>query len=300
MPTIEFIVDVDEAGRLDRVVAARTGLSRAVAAKLIGAGAVTVGGSAAAKSVVPPAGAVIRVELPEEEEPPAPEDLPIAVVYEDDAILVVDKPAGMVVHPAPGHASGTLVNALLARGAAGGDPARPGIVHRLDAGTSGLMIVAKGEVPYEALVEAMKGRRIRRRYAALIEGSPDTETFTVDAPIGRSPVHRKKMAVVASGKPARTQVAVRERLARATLVEVSPETGRTHQIRVHLATAGHPVVGDRVYGRDRRLGRALGLERPFLHAEALVFAHPVSRRSMSMEAPLPADLADALAAARRS
>ncbi|HEV2686779.1 MAG TPA: RluA family pseudouridine synthase, partial [Actinomycetota bacterium] len=230
------------------------------------------------------------------------EDIPVRVVYEDEHLLVVSKPAGLVVHPAPGHPSGTLVNALLARAGAapaGGEADRPGIVHRLDAGTSGLMIVAKDEEAHAALTGALAAREVTRIYLALVEGTPDTDTMTIDAPIGRSPHDRKKMAVVAGGRPAVTEIKVLERFSDTALVEARPITGRTHQIRVHLKAAGHAVAGDRVYGRNGTLAAALGLERPFLHAARLSFEHPSTGARIELEDPIPADLQAALEAARK-
>jgi len=299
----EFRVAPEEAeGRLDAFVAARAGISRAAAVKLISAGAVLVDGRAASKSSRIAEGMRVKVSLPIEiSKEPQAEDIPVPVVFEDDHLIVVSKPPGLVVHPAPGHSSGTLVNALLARtGAApvGGDAGRPGIVHRLDAGTSGLMIVAKDEATHAALTEALAARAITRIYLALVDGVPDTDTATIDAPIGRSQRDRKKMAVVAGGRPAVTEITVLEKLPDTALVEARPITGRTHQIRVHLKAAGHPVVGDRVYGRNHKLSAALGLERPFLHAVRLSFEHPSTGARIELEDPLPSDLQVALAAAR--
>lgn len=293
-----IVPDADAGARLDAAVARLAGISRAQAAKLIDAGAVTVDGARAQRSSRVEPGARIAVDLPDEPAGPAPEDVAVSVVYEDDDLLVVSKPAGLVVHPAPGHERGTLVNALLARGVAGGDPSRPGIVHRLDAGTSGLMLVARTEEAYERLSRALADREIGRTYLALVEGSPDAETMTIDAPIGRSPRHRQKMAVVAGGRESITHARVLERHPRTALVEAKPYTGRTHQIRVHLAAAGHPIVGDAVYGRDRALARALGLERPFLHAARLDLIHPRSGGTLTFEDPLPEDLVGALERAR--
>jgi 23S rRNA pseudouridine1911/1915/1917 synthase len=299
----EFRVSPEEAeGRLDAFVAARAGISRAAAAKLISAGSVLVDGRTASKSSRVAEGMRVDVSLPLEiSREPQAEDIPVSVVFEDDHLLVVSKPAGLVVHPAPGHSSGTLVNALLARAGAqpaGGEAGRPGIVHRLDAGTSGLMIVAKDEVTHAALTEALAARAITRIYLALVDGVPDTDTTTIDAPIGRSSRDRKKMAVVAGGRPAVTEITVLEMLPDTALVEARPLTGRTHQIRVHLKAAGHPVVGDRVYGRNQKLAAALGLERPFLHAARLSFEHPSTGARIELDDPLPPDLQVALAAAR--
>ncbi|HEX9713867.1 MAG TPA: RluA family pseudouridine synthase [Actinomycetota bacterium] len=299
---VEFIADGGDEGRLDAVLAARAGISRAHAARLIAAGAVRADGRPAPKSLRVRPGMRILAVVPDEPGPPQAEEIPLRVVHEDDALLVVAKPAGLVVHPAPGHRSGTLVNALLARSGlpAGGASDRPGIVHRLDAGTSGLMIVAKSEDAHAALVRAMARRRITRVYLALAEGVIEPDTMTIDAPIGRSTRQRKKMAVVAGGREAITRIMVMQRLAEATFVEARPETGRTHQIRVHLAASGHAVVGDDVYGRDRQLADRLDLKRPFLHATRLVFAHPVTGETIDLSEPLPSELERALAVARAS
>lgn len=297
----ETVARADDAGeRLDAFVAKRFGLSRAAAARLIESGDVLVDGCPASKSARVAAGArvAVRARAAAAAQLPRAEAIDIRVVYEDDALLVVSKPAGLVVHPAPGHDSGTLVNALVARGATGGAPERPGIVHRLDQGTSGLMVVARSEESFERLTAAMAAREISRVYLALVEGIPRTDTLTIDAPVGRSPRHRKKMDVVADGKDAVTDVRVLERFGTCALVEARPRTGRTHQIRVHLRAAGIPVAGDVVYGRDRKLARALGLERPFLHAARLTFAHPITQVALDLEDPLPPDLTEALARAR--
>jgi len=297
----EFVVDAHDAGaRLDVVLARRADISRAVAVRAIEAGDVTVDGVPANKSLRLEEGAVVSAPSFTDDDVPQPaaEDIDVRTVYEDAVLLVVSKPAGLVVHPAPGHATGTLVNALIARGARGGDQERPGIVHRLDAGTSGLMIVAKDDDAFARLTEMMGAREISRTYLALVEGEPDTETITIDAPIGRSPKHRKKMAIVAGGRDSLTEVTVLERLGMSSFIEARPHTGRTHQIRVHLQAAGHPVIGDEVYGRDRALARELGLGRPFLHATRLAFDHPVSGARLELEDPLPPDLVEALARAR--
>lgn len=302
-PPRELLVSADDAGtRLDAFVSARAGVSRAAAAKLIAAGAVSIEGALATKSLRVEEAMRVSVSIPEHESAvPQAEEIPVRVVFEDEHLLVVSKPAGLVVHPAPGHSSGTLVNALLARAGAapaGGDAERPGIVHRLDAGTSGLMIVTKDEETHAALTEALAARAVTRVYLALVEGIPDTDTTTIDAPIGRSTRDRKKMAVVAGGRPAVTEITVLEKLPDTALVEARPITGRTHQIRVHLKAAGHPVVGDRVYGPNRKLAAALGLDRPFLHAARLSFEHPSTGASIELEDPLPPDLVAALEAAR--
>ena len=302
-PPRELLVSADDAGtRLDAFVSARAGVSRAAAAKLIAAGAVSVEGALATKSLRVEEAMRVSVSIPEHVSAvPQAEEIPVRVVFEDEHLLVVSKPAGLVVHPAPGHSSGTLVNALLARAGgvpAGGDAERPGIVHRLDAGTSGLMIVTKDEETHAALTEALAARAVTRVYLALVEGVPDTDTTTIDAPIGRSTRDRKKMAVVAGGRPAVTEITVLEKLPDTALVEARPITGRTHQIRVHLKAAGHPVVGDRIYGPNRKLAAALGLDRPFLHAARLSFEHPSTGARFDLEDPLPPDLVAALEAAR--
>ena len=299
----ELVVSAADAGtRLDAFVASRADLSRAAAAKLIGDGSVLVDGRAAAKSARVESGQRVSVSTPEEiSRAPEGEDIPIHVVYEDDHLVVVSKPAGLVVHPAPGHPSGTLVNALLARAGAkpaGGDESRPGIVHRLDAGTSGLMIVAKDEATHAALTDALAARTITRVYLALVEGIPDTDTATIDAPIGRSSRDRKRMAVVPGGRYAVTEIKTLERFSDTALIEARPITGRTHQIRVHLRAAGHPVAGDRIYGTNKKLAATLGLERPFLHAARLSFEHPSTGARIDLEDPLPPDLEAAIQAAR--
>jgi len=286
--------------RLDVAVARVAGVTRTQAARLIDSNAVRVGGTPRSRSYRVEAGDRLEIDVPGPEPEPAPEDIPVPVVYEDQWLLVVAKPAGLVVHPAPGHPSGTLVNALLARaGRLPGDASRPGIVHRLDAGTSGLMIVAKDAEAFDALQKLMAARQISRTYLALVEGATPP-AGEIDAPVGRSPRHRKKMAVVAGGRSARTAYKRLGSFGETSLLEVRPLTGRTHQIRVHLAAAGYPIVGDAVYGRNRKLAVKLGLERPFLHAAGLAFTHPITRETLSLEEPIPEDLERALAAARTS
>ena len=287
--------------RLDVVVAGFAGVSRSHAARLIDDGRVRVNGKTEQRSARLAVGDRIEIELSEEPtiQSPSPEKIAVPVVYEDEWLLVVAKPAGLVVHPAPGHPSGTLVNALLARTgrALPGERDRPGIVHRLDAGTSGLMIVALDETALERLQRMLADREVSRTYTTLVEGNPPPAA-TIDAPIGRSPRHRKKMAVVAGGRDAVTELRRLETFSETALVEARPRTGRTHQIRVHLAGAGYPVVGDRVYGRDRKLAARLGLDRPFLHASGLSFRHPMTGEQVALEEPLPADLLEALGRAR--
>ncbi len=300
----EALVPAEGAGkRLDQVVTELAGVSRAAAARWIEAGRVLVDGSARPKSHRleggervrwEPIGAPVSAAL-------VPERLPLEVRFEDEHLLVVAKPAGLVVHPAAGHPTGTLVNALLGRDdptlSATGGGVRPGIVHRLDKDTSGLLLVAKGDQAHAALARDLAARRIERRYLALVQGHLEPDG-TVDAPIGRHPRDRKRMAVVPGGRRAVTHWRVLERLEGVDLVEVRLETGRTHQIRVHLSSIGHPVVGDRTYGADPGLARRVGLDRTFLHAWRLAFQHPVSGERVEVSEDLPADLQAALARAR--
>ncbi|HLZ81565.1 MAG TPA: RluA family pseudouridine synthase [Ktedonobacteraceae bacterium] len=225
-----------------------------------------------------------------------PRSMPLEIVYEDEDLLVINKAAGMVVHPAPGHADDTLVNALLARypGLQGVEGLRPGIVHRLDKDTSGLIIVAKNAPAQAALIEQMKQHLVVKRYLALVEGIVSLEQGSIDAPIGRDPRHRQQMAITAAGsREARTHFRVLERFSRHTLLLLELETGRTHQIRVHLKAIGHPIVGDPVYGSGNTRGN-LSLRRQFLHAYQLKFTHPTSGKILELEAPLPEDLKAAL------
>jgi 23S rRNA pseudouridine1911/1915/1917 synthase len=307
-------VDSGEEDRLDRFVSDRLDLSRTRVQRLISEGRVTVDGQVAPKSVRLAAGSRVSVEIPPAVEVEiVPEDIPVTIVFEDEHLLVVDKPAGMVVHPAPGHPSGTLVNALLhhVRDLSGvGGRLRPGIVHRLDRDTSGLLVVAKNDAAHLGLSDALRRRRVRRLYQAACWGHLKEAPLTIDAPIGRDPRDRKRMAVLEGGRRAVTRVRVRERWMRADLLDVALKTGRTHQIRVHLAHVGHPVVGDGLYGAgwERGLGgpsrawtRALARRTPrqFLHATELVFDHPVSGVRQRFQAPLPGDL-DAVAAWARA
>lgn len=287
----EALVSPGDGGRrLDVVLAGRAGLSRAAAQKLIDGGLVRVDGEPARKKHLVRAGERISWRVPPEpEEALAAEDVPFSVVYEDDWLLVVDKPAGVVVHPAPGHEHGTLAQGLVAEGARGGHESRPGIVHRLDKDTSGLLIVARRDDAYRALVAAMERRDIHRTYLALLSGDLPQDEGTIDAPIGRHLRDRKRMSLhTAAGKRAVTHFAVLGRAGGFTLVRVRLETGRTHQIRVHFSALGHPVAGDVQYGRAPR---PEGLERQFLHAARLAFPHPDAGREISCASPLPPDLA---------
>ena len=291
--------------RVDRAVALLTGWSRAEVAALVARGAVLVDGSPVPKSRRLEGGEVVEVnEEPPAAGPPEAEPIPLTVVHEDDAVVVVDKPAGLVVHPGAGHSSGTLVHALLDRypeTAEVGDPARPGIVHRLDRDTSGLLVVARTPDAYDALVGALAAHDVDRRYQALVWGIPESARGIVDAPIGRSSRARTRMAVREGGKPARTAYHVEEAFPAAGVARLTCtlETGRTHQIRVHLAAISHPVVGDLVYGSARRAAPpALQLDRPFLHAGHLAFAHPTTGERLTFESPLPSELESVLAALR--
>jgi len=285
----------DEAGaRLDVVLAARAGVSRAAAQRLIEEGRVTVSGGPARKRHELRTGE--EVAWQRGSEPAAAlsaEAVPFGVVYEDDWVLVVDKPAGVVVHPAPGHEHGTLAQGLVEHGARGGHELRPGIVHRLDKDTSGLLIVAKGDHAYQALVAALERRDIERVYVALLCGDLPQDEGTIDAPIGRHVRDRKRMSLhTTAGRPAVTHFHVLARGAGYTLTRVQLETGRTHQIRVHFAALGYPVAGDAQYGGRER---PQGLGRQFLHAARLAFPHPEDGRQMSFTSPLPPDLQPFLA-----
>jgi 23S rRNA pseudouridine1911/1915/1917 synthase len=294
----EIVVPGTLAGeRIDRALALLTGWSRAEVARLIDDGAVLVGGQPVAKSYRLEAGALVELlSEPPPDRPPGPEPVPIDVRFADDDLVVVSKPAGLVVHPGAGHPGGTLVNGLLDRFpelAGVGDPARPGIVHRLDRDTSGLMLVARSQRAYDALVAALARREVDRRYLALVWGRFDAPRGVVDAPIGRSPTRRTRMAVRDEGRAARTAYEVRAEYEHptVTLVECKLETGRTHQLRVHLSAVGHAVVGDAAYRGDRP---ALRLDRPFLHAYRLALAHPTTGQHLTFEEPLPPDLASVL------
>jgi 23S rRNA pseudouridine1911/1915/1917 synthase len=301
-PPIRLVAAAEHRGRrLDQVLAALPGLeSRAEAQRLIAGGRVEVDGAPVRKRHTVADGETIVVRpLPAPvTDLTADEAVPFRVVLRDDHLVVVDKPAGVVVHPARGHATGTLVHGLLALGAAGGDdPTRPGIVHRLDRDTSGLLVVARTPRAHRRLQAMLRDRRVDRRYLALVHGEPPP-ALTIDRPIGRHPRDRTRMAVVADGREAVTHLFVQERLGPVTLCEVRLETGRTHQIRVHLEALGFPVVGDPVYGR--RPVR-WGLERQFLHAWSLTFPHPEDPdRIVRAESPLPPDLEGALGRARQA
>ncbi|MHB8659009.1 MAG: RluA family pseudouridine synthase [Solirubrobacteraceae bacterium] len=291
---LELRVPLEAAGsRLDVFLSEPLG-SRSHAQSLIDGGRVRVDGRLRPKRHAVRAGESVVVRI--EAEPGAATDVEVAftVVFEDPHLLVVDKPAGVVVHPARGHRTGTLAQGLAVRGAGGGDPWRAGIVHRLDRDTSGLLVVAKSDALHRALKTLLAERRLRREYLALVAGRPSARSGTIDAPIGRDRGNRLLMSVdTDEPREARTHFEVIRPLARATLLRVVLETGRTHQIRVHMAAIGHPVSGDRQYGDSP----SFGLERQFLHAARLAFEHPVTHAPVDVSSPLPDDLARALSTA---
>jgi 23S rRNA pseudouridine1911/1915/1917 synthase len=285
-------------GRLDAVVASQLGRSRADVQRAIAAGAVTVDGRVRPKSHRLEGGERVVADL-RDDAPPGPEGPPLPVRFEDDDVLVVAKPAGVITHPTERRRTGTVVNRLLGMGvplAPAGGPLRPGIVHRLDAGTSGLLVVAKTDEAYASLRDVFRRHAAERRYVALVRGHLDHDRFVVEAPLGR----RAARIVIdrSEGRPASTSFATRERLPRTSLLEAVPMTGRTHQIRVHLSGVGHPILGDRPYGGGGDEASRLGLTRPFLHAERLAFRHPSTGETIDVEEPLPDDLRRALDLAR--
>ncbi len=295
------VVGVQAGERLDLFVSGACALSRTQAATLIANGHVTVNGGLEKASYRTLSRDVVDVLVPP---PPGrdivPEDIPLSIVFEDESLLVVDKPSGMVVHPAPGNWSGTLVNALVGRGgslAAGSGEERPGLVHRLDKETSGLLVVAKTESAHRTLSAALASRVIRRRYAALCWGHMDQERVGVDGPMARDPRDRQRMAIVKGGKSARTTFVRVARFDSVDLLRAHLHTGRTHQIRVHLSSIGHPVVGDDTYGGGggRRLA-SLPPRRHFLHAAWLRLPHPVTGSVIELRSPLPHDLRASLLA----
>jgi 23S rRNA pseudouridine1911/1915/1917 synthase len=290
----------DAGARLDAFLADRGAApSRAAAQRLIRAGAVTVDGLPRPKNHRLAQGEVVAVAAVEETLPAEATEVRFEVVYEDEYLLVVDKPAGVVTHPAPGHAGPTLAEALAGRAAGGPDRQRAGIVHRLDRDTSGLLVVAKSDEAHAALRRMMRAREITREYLALVVGRPDAESGTIDAPLGRDRTRRTTVSTRTDrARAALTHFWVVERLPRTTLLRVRLETGRTHQIRAHMAAIGHPVCGDRQYN-GANCGKRIGLERQFLHAARLMFSHPYRGECLDCESKPPVDLRRALDVARR-
>ncbi len=285
--------------RLDVAISRLLGFSRTVAAELIDGGHVSIDGASAARSVKVHGGSLLEVTMPEPEAPAAPPQ-PVdglVVLYDDDDLLVVDKPVGVAAHPSPGWSGPTVVQGLAAMGyrlSTSGAAERQGVVHRLDAGTTGAMVVAKSEHAYSVLKRAFKARTVDKRYAALVQGHPDPTRGTIDAPIDRHPSADYKFAVVSGGRPSITHYETEEAFRAASLLDVHLETGRTHQIRVHMAAIRHPCVGDLTYGADPVLARRLGLSRQWLHARALGFEHPSTGDWLGVNSPFPDDLRHAL------
>jgi 23S rRNA pseudouridine1911/1915/1917 synthase len=286
--------------RVDAALARLLGLSRTRAAELAAAGHVTLDGRALGKSDRLVADGWLEVTLPDAAPVPTAAPVPVEgmeIRFEDDDVVVVDKPVGVAAHPSPGWDGPTVVGALAAAGhrvSTSGAAERQGVVHRLDVGTSGLMVVAKSELAYTVLKRAFKERTVEKVYHALVQGHPDPSAGTIDAPVGRHPVQDYKMAVVAGGKESVTHYETIEAMPGASLLEVHLETGRTHQIRVHTAAVRHPCVGDLTYGADPRLAQRLGLTRQWLHAVRLGFDHPTSGQWVQVTSPYPDDLTGAL------
>jgi len=306
---IDFTVLASQTERLDRYLADQLDISRTQAARLVADKLVSVEGKPARASRILARGERVSVRFPDHEPPRAikPASIPLTLVFEDEHLAIIDKPAGLVVHPAPGHWDDTLVNALVARGTtlAGGAGGRPGIVHRLDRDTSGLMIVAKTDIAHRRLGAAIAARRVRRSYAALAWGHLDASSVRIEAPVGRHQQDRKRMTVTPRGRAARTDASVVARFEVVDLLRLELHTGRTHQIRVHLGHIGHPIVGDPIYGgggsrrisgAPRRTAELLERSTPrqALHAAALAFRHPVSGAPLEFHAEWPRDLRDAL------
>lgn len=286
MDEIIIIAETAEA-RLDKFISENSDISRSYAAKLAEDGCVTINGKPEQKKTKVSKGDEVIISLPEPQEIEAkPENIPIDIVYEDDSVIVVNKPQGMVVHPAAGNTSGTLVNGLLYHCSLSSinGAVRPGIVHRIDKDTSGLLVVAKTNEAHEALSEQLKERKALRKYYCIVNGNIKEDSGTVDKPIGRHPTDRKRMAVIEGGRDAVTHFKVLERFGQFTLVECTLETGRTHQIRVHMASLGHNIVGDPVYGikKDREKGKG-----QLLHAKTIGFTHPKTGELMEFTSELP-------------
>ncbi len=296
----------DRPRRADVVVADAVGLSRSYVQRLIEDGRLTAQGLPIKSNTLLEAGTSLELDIPDREVATIEaETVSLQVVYEDADVLIIDKPSGLVTHPSPGHNSGTLVNALLGRGGAeaygtvaGED--RPGIVHRLDRDTSGLIVVARNDRAQTALMAQLKARRVKKTYLALVQGQMPAENGRIEAPIGRDPRHYSHMAVLPSGKPSTTGYHVRERFAAWSLLEVDLQTGRTHQIRVHLASIGHPVAGDPVYATGAARSGPDGLARLFLHSWRIEFTSPSGDRLIRAEAPLPDELETVLETLRAS
>ncbi|HVU93510.1 MAG TPA: RluA family pseudouridine synthase [Jatrophihabitans sp.] len=285
--------------RLDVALSRLFGFSRTMAAELIDAGSVTLDGATPARSAKVHGGSWLEVAMPEATPTEfAPQSVDgLTVLHDDDDVVVVDKPVGVAAHPSPGWTGPTVVQGLAGMGyriATSGAAERQGIVHRLDAGTTGVMVVAKSEHAYSVLKRAFKARTVDKRYSALVQGHPDPTSGTIDAPIDRHPGADYKFAVVAGGRPSVTHYATEEAFRAATLLDIHLETGRTHQIRVHMAAVRHPCVGDLTYGADPVLARRLGLTRQWLHARELAFEHPATGAELRIVSPFPADLQHAL------
>jgi 23S rRNA pseudouridine1911/1915/1917 synthase len=294
LSTLRFLAPESE--RLDRALAGRVEVgSRSLAERLIADGAVLVDGQSRSKSHRLEGGEEVVVELPPEAGPLEPEEMDLRIAFADEHLLIVDKPAGVVVHPGTGHRSGTLVHGLLAHEAAGGDEERPGIVHRLDRDTSGLLVVARSDEAHDRLQELIRRRRVERRYLALVKGTPRSRTGRIEAPIGRDRLDKSRHSLdTATPRDAVTHFEVLELLGSRALLELMLETGRTHQIRVHMAALKHPCVGDLTYGADPTLSASLGLSRQWLHAVRLGFEHPGTGERLELSSAYPDDLATAL------
>lgn len=289
-----------DGSRVDAAVARLFGLSRTAAAELVASGRVLLEGEPPAKSQRVNAGEWIEVALPEPDAPAfvAEPVEGLRVVYDDEDIVVVDKPVGVAAHPSPGWTGPTVIGGLVAAGyrvSTSGAAERQGVVHRLDVGTTGLMVVAKSELAYSVLKDAFRNRTVDKRYRALVQGHPDPSRGTIDAPIGRHPTHDYRWAVVSDGRPSVTHYETVEAFRAASLLDIRLETGRTHQIRVHMAAVRHPCVGDLTYGADPTLATRLGLGRQWLHASSLSFDHPRDSRPLRFGSDPPADLSQALA-----
>ena len=289
MNEIKFVAQRDDI-RLDQIVSCVIeAYSRSAARELIKKGLVKVDGKIGKPSTKVAIGQQITAIIPEYQKTSLqPQEIELSVIYEDESLIVIDKPAGLSVHPGPGHPDGTLINAVMAlcpNITGVGEDNRPGIVHRLDMDTSGVIVVAKNDRSHRSLSDQFKNRTVTKKYVALVEGNMYQKKAIIDGPIGRDPHNRKKMAIIENGRDAKTEYAVDERFAQFDWLSVKPKTGRTHQIRVHLCSLGHPVAGDILYGN-----RVAGLDRQFLHAESLSLSHPINNNLMEFTSPLPQDL----------